>query len=59
MGFRRWSDEERNAVTDYLERIGPEIMSSFDEADQKQWLTGVAALKDPLLALPQPPPSQR
>ena len=52
MGFRQWSGEEQDAVIVYLESIGPEIVRHFDDKDRTDWTAGVAALKNPILALP-------
>jgi hypothetical protein len=52
LGFRQWPPDEREAILEYLDCLRPDIEHQFSESDQKEWEAGVAALKNPTLALP-------
>ena len=50
-GYRTWPEEEKRAVTEYLESIYVSL-DYFDERDKSEWKRGMSKIKDPgLLAL--------
>ena len=52
IGFRQWPIEERAAVLEYLEYVGPELEQGFDDKDRRDWAAGIAALRRPPSLLP-------